>query len=327
MENHLSIEPTTSDYLSCEETIYCRVASDIFQRIDIKDLFLSPEIYGYGNCYLKDTTSSIMIFIFTLQAFSTLIIEQLKNQLYRDIFGIHYDAMHHDMEIPSLSVNENKLRKLQSAERFLHDFYNFVLKLYAQKIISDKTSFYFLFNEEIFGLDFKEQMKHALQHYKELYKSVMEEVATIPINTIIEIKYRYNDYDSFETPNKLEIVNHQKLKFQNLLIHLRSYIIKLTSHKYLFDPSVHRSKHSLIEIILKYEVNRQIMIELNDKYSFENQTLPTFSENDVNKYKKYSHLFNSIEAYSFTKNKIHNFKSAAKVESVSLYQMLIDYNF
>lgn len=199
----------------------------------------------------------------------------------------------------------------------LNKLYLLVIDSYTLYLNELNSEFYKTFKDEIFGLDFQDQRKIALKYYKEIYKNICVEET----NFVDNIKAKeINDNTNL---SKLDVIFKQKIIYKDNLIPIAKLIFNLLDEK-KFTKNF-KLKFTIIDEILNYEIWKQIMVELNNEFDFEEDLFSTDGINDRATYEKYSHIFNSYEAYCFTKIKIDSFKTYPKAKSVALYQMLADY--
>ncbi|OAB28779.1 hypothetical protein SAMN05444395_102523 [Flavobacterium fryxellicola] len=185
------------------------------------------------------------------------------------------DQDHNNIGIFIQENKKTKCVKIEPTQSFLDEFYEDLTKKYEDKILSEKYQFYEKFNDDIFGLDHKKQIKLALKSYKEIYKSLHQDD-----NTFIGNYVGKKNHD-FAIESKLELVVYEKLKYQHSLINLYSYFEYLYGKKSYLKNNFYTINQEIIDSIIKYESRKQIMKDLNDKYNFENNN-EIDSKKDIN---------------------------------------------
>ena len=276
--------------------------SNILQNISSKkagDILIQEKYYGFTEGLKKSITNTKTM---------------LSNASFKTIRFV-FEAKYYEDDI----IFNNKVATSENKEKLKNKFYQTILDSYHQYIIEIKSEFYKIFKDEIFGLDSKNQKEIALKYYKEIYNNICLEETKLLYNVSSgkEIKH-----DS--TLSKLEVVFRQKEIFKNNLIPIAKLIFRLLDERKFIKNF--KPKLTIIDEILNYEIWKQIMVELNNEFDFEEDLFSTDGINDRATYEKYTHIFNSYEAYCFAKMKIYSFKTYPKAKSVALYQMLVDYD-
>nr|WP_315161122.1 hypothetical protein [uncultured Flavobacterium sp.] len=234
---------------------------------DFPDNFIIEQ--GLGDYHLNDiqgkntTIESGQLFFLTLFEFMKLLSTHLKNDLYPYL----YIGEKNKIDLNNLLINEGKNIKLEPTKILLDDFYESIIICYRLKIIDIKFIFFENFNEEIFGLDFNTQKSIALKHYKKIYKSIFEDNITY----MPDDDYGSYDFenDFLKVENKLKIVACNKIKYQHKLATINPFFEYLTGDKSIFTKAFYKKNVIVIEDTLKYEAKKMIMIELNNKFKFE----------------------------------------------------------
>jgi hypothetical protein len=202
-----------------------------------------------------------------------------------------------------------------------NEFYNYILAIHNTTINEIKNKFYDDFNEEIYGLELNNQRTIALKHFKEIYKDISLKNINLShhITSDNGIEQTYN----FE---KIKMLYGQQRAHKNSLALTDTLEHYLTGNKVFFEDTNLVEQYQIIKDLLLFEIWKQVLIELNDRFGFEEDYYFTNKFQDDINYKKYSKIFKSLESYQFTNTKIKSFKVDEKAKSVSLYQALIDKN-
>lgn len=220
----------------------------------------------------------------------------------------------------TLTYDPNEIVAEPSKE-LVDEFYSFLTKeVFKYYILEHKLEFFNKFNTEIFGLDFSEQKKIALQYFNTIYNENY-------IETIQQFNQSVSENGISHTYNcgKLEMLFNQLSGFKYnlfILIKVNNY---LEGNRSFFTPENLLANFDIIKE-LQFEISVQILVELNDRFYFEEDISFTKIKEDKIKFEKYKHIFETLESYQFTNTKIKSFKEDEKAKSVSLYQVLIDKN-
>lgn len=200
-----------------------------------------------------------------------------------------------------------------------NEFYNYILAIHNTTINEIKNKFYDDFNEEIYGLELNNQRTIALKHFKEIYKDISLKNINLShhITSDNGIEQTYN----FE---KIKMLYGQQRAHKNSLALTDTLEHYLTGNKTFFENTNLVEQYQIIEDLLLFEVWRSVLIELNDRFGFENDYYFTNTKNDRNKFKEYNHIFKSLESYQFTDRKIKSFEKDKKAHIESLYQVLTE---
>jgi hypothetical protein len=199
-----------------------------------------------------------------------------------------------------------------------NEFYSYILAVYNSTITEIKHKFYEDFNEEIYGLELDNQRTIALKHFKEIYKDISLKDITF-INEKVStngIKHSYN----FE---KIKMLYGQQRAHKNNLALTDTLEHYLTGNQTFFEENNIVEQYQIIEDLLLFEIWRQVLVELNDLFGFEEDYYFTNRNNNRIKFNEYKHIFKSLESYQFTDRKIKSFEKDKKAHIESLYEMLI----
>lgn len=220
--------------------------------------------------------------------------------------------------ILELRMNPEKVI-VEPSKDLIDEFYSFIMnEVFKHYILEHKLQFFNIFNDQIYGLDYSEQKKIGLHHFKNIYKENYLDVITPFEDTVSETGIIHSN--NF---GRLQMLYYQLNAFKNNLadkIKLNNYLI---GDKEFFKKENLSEKYGINDE-LQFEICVQILVELNDRYQFEDDYYFTNRKNDRAKFKEYDHIFKSLESYQFTDRKIISFKEDEKAKSVSLYQALIN---
>ena len=212
-------------------------------------------------------------------------------------------------------------RIVEPKKALVDEFYSFIMNdVFKYTILENKLEFFSSFNNQIFGLEFLEQKKIALDHFNRIYNDNHINVIT-PFETKISetgIKHTY-------TYGKLQLLSYQLDGFK------RNLVNKITLNNYLNGNKDFFTKENLLEKYdiedeIQFEIWVQILVELNDRFKFEEDLYFTKIRNEKDRYNRYTHIFKSFESLQFTSRKIEKFKDNKKANIESLYQVLVNHD-
>ncbi len=218
--------------------------------------------------------------------------------------------------ILEFTINPTKI-VVDPVEELVDEFYEFIMNIYKYDIATAKLSFFKMFNDAIFGLDFNQQKTIALQHFKEIYDDIYLDAMTLFNEQRSEngIVHSYNY-------SKLQMLSYQynSFKFNTISkINLNQYLQGNTDY---FKKENFYEKFDLAEDVY-FETQLQIVVELNDRFKFEEDLYFTQIRFDKKKFKQYEHIFKTLKSYQFTNDKIRSFTEDYKAHIESLYEVLI----
>ncbi|WP_396167724.1 hypothetical protein [Flavobacterium sp.] len=207
---------------------------------------------------------------------------------------------------------------IEPTEEFRDEFYFFIIKICKNDIDKEKMLFFKSFNEEIYGLDKINQKNIGLKYFKKLYDEIyLDEI------TFFTEQKSYNGIVHSVNFSKLEMLYYQYNTFKSNLFY------KIKANKYLdgdhnyFAKENLQKKYDLSEEI-NFETKLQILVELNDRFIFEEDLFFAEIRFDKAVFKKYREIFTTLESYQFANKKINSFLENKKANIESLYEVLIN---
>ena len=197
------------------------------------------------------------------------------------------------------------------------EFYNYILNHFNEVVIEIKHDFYDDFNEEVYGLDLKEQKTIALKHFKKIYSDISIKNLSMNFEKVSDngIVHTYK----FE---KIKMLYGQQRAHKTNLALTDTLEHYLTGNQAFFDSNDLFKQYQIIEDLLYFEIWKQVLIELNDRFGFEEDYYFTNIIIDIKNFNKYKHIFKSLKSYQFTDRKIRSFKKDIKAHLESLYEAL-----
>lgn len=207
---------------------------------------------------------------------------------------------------------------INPSKDLIDEYYKFIIDLYQSEILEIKLPFIKNFEDEIYGLELQEQKRKALVNFKKIYNAIYEDCITIYDQQVSDDGICHT-----RNFNKLKMLYYQLEANKSNLSDTRTSLYYLIGDRKTYIES-NFIKNEIVVEILKFEAWKQIIVELNSRYGFEDDYYFTNRKNDRAKFKEYDHIFKSLESYQFTDRKIISFKEDEKAKSVSLYQALIN---
>lgn len=244
--------------------------------------------------------------------------ELLKTHLFEEKISAIGTGMDVVDGLLTLKCNPNVLI-IDPTKEFVYEFYDYaILKVFKVLILEFKLKFFKNFNDSIYGLSKKKQKQIALEFFNNIYDEVYEDIISL--------------FDNTTSENGIELTLN-KGKLSNLFHQYEAYkynvLQKIKGNKYLLgDEQFFKQENLLhkydIQRELEFEIQLQIMVELNDRFGFEEDFYFTKNRILKNFYENNKHIFNDFETYKYTHNKIESFEKHHKAKVESLYAALLN---
>ena len=212
-------------------------------------------------------------------------------------------------------------RIVEPNDSLVDEFYSFIMNdVFKYEILKGRFEFFNFFNNQIYGLEFLEQKKIALVHFNKIYDENYLNVITHFNSSVSEtgINHTYNY-------SKLQMLYYQLNGFKRNLINKIKLNRYLNGDKDFFTIERLRKEFD-IEDEVEFETWVQILVELNDRFKFEEDLYFTKIRNEKDRYNRYTHIFKSFESLQFTSRKIEKFQDNKKANIESLYQVLVNHD-
>jgi hypothetical protein len=203
------------------------------------------------------------------------------------------------------------------SEKVKNEFYKFILQQIKNNIETDFLLFFREFNREIYGLEFSEQKKLGLRVFKEIYKQIeLKEIALL--NNIKSS----NGIDQVHTMKVLKTLKWQREANKITISKIEFLTPYFSGDSNYFEGSDFLENEHLINIT-NFEKLLKVLISLNDRFEFEQDT--TFSALGILKdnYANYRNTFINFDVFSFTHQQIKNYTSNIPSQIESLYAALV----
>ncbi len=208
---------------------------------------------------------------------------------------------------------------VQPTKELVEDFYSYVMSIFEYDIKSQKFIFFSKFNDEIYGLPFTKQKKIALKYFIDIFNTNYKDVITL-----FELKTSENGIIQTHSSGKLKLIKGQHDAYKRNLIDEIKANQYLEGNKDFFSKENIYPKYPILNEIISFEICVQILVELNDRFNFEEDLYFSEIRFDKENFEKYSNIFKTLESYKFTNNKIKSFTEDHKAHIESLYQVLVE---
>jgi hypothetical protein len=202
----------------------------------------------------------------------------------------------------------------------IHEFNEFIYKTYHQNVIGSKFSYFADFNENFYGLEESDLRKIALSDFNEIYRNLK-----IMQVTLIDERVNNNGISHTHTTGKLFKLYYHQQQVKKLMASTENLVNYLIGDLSFYNSTFYE-KNIEIRNGVHLEIAKQILVEINDKYSFEEDFYYSKKVSEGFKYKDYDYIFKNLKAYQYTNIMIHNFKSLKRTYIESLYQVLLQFD-
>lgn len=212
-------------------------------------------------------------------------------------------------------LNEAKL-VFRPSDETIEEFHKFIVKNYDSLISNGFISFFRDFNNSVFGLGIEEQKRLALKRFNEIYEKV--DVAQFEIVERIKELGIIEDVKNSSRFEKLhQIRSAKKIELCPLPIAMEYFY----GNEEFFNSEAFKNLDSF-KAAIYFEISLKILVNLNNRYRFEDDLY--FGEYGVlhTCYKEYTHVFLTYEAFAWTHRAIPNFKEIIPAQIDSLYEAL-----
>jgi hypothetical protein len=289
----------TIENLDSEEIMNFLINNQLFEEYVEAEVFFCEDFDSNTFDIKKQFDKSTNSFFPTLYEFMKLISIQLRENINQKLNKDK--ALRTDFN--NFSINQGQNIALQPTQNLVDDFYQSFIEFHHEKIANIKFTFYLKYGEKIFGLNINVQKAIALKNYKKIYKIIFEDKT-------IYMPDEDSDEDSedFETSklkveNKLNMVYCQLLKYKYKISTLNPFFTYLTGDESIFTKTFYNKNQKTIDEALNYEALKEIMVELNNKFEFEED----FFVNKKEDAKSIEDLIPQTNKVDY-KNKENNFK-------------------
>lgn len=202
----------------------------------------------------------------------------------------------------------------------INEFHEFIYKTYQKHVINIKYNYFSSFNEDFYGLEFLELRKNSLIDFKDIFNSL-----NIGLMDIIDERLSNNGITHTHTTGKLYKLYFFQQNQKKSMASTDNIMNYLIGDAAFYDEEFYERNIEIIKGV-HLEIYKQILVEINDKYSFEEDIYFSKKVSDVFKFKDYNYIFKNLESYQFTNKIISNNINLKRVDIESLYQVLLDFD-
>ncbi len=240
--------------------------------------------------------------------------DQLENYLVHKGYYEKYNTI-------SISDFSDHIEKSIKPNKDLLDaFYNYIITKYQVVIDRNIHSFFYDFEELVYGLDDKDSKRIALQKFNEIYR-------------VINIK-GLNFSNNYKSENGINITQSKGRMFMlfgireamkssiGLQENIVSFLIGFD--EYFTSPEF--TDEEVFKDLIRFESNLKILVQLNEQYKFEPDYYFTNFKKYSDLFRKYKHIFKSVKIVQFVYELIEVNSSNLSSYNDSLYQVLKEYD-
>lgn len=202
----------------------------------------------------------------------------------------------------------------------INEFHEFIFKTYKKDVIGIKYEYFSKFNEDFFGLEFSELKKISLIDFNEIYENLR-----INQITIVDERTTENGIAHTHTTGKLFKLYNFQHQYKTLNASTKNIVNYLTADLSFYNKEFYEQNIE-IRFGVHLEVMKQILVEINDKYNFEEDIYFSKKVSDIFKLKDYDHIFKNLKSYQFTNKTICDFKKLKRSYIESLYEVLLKFD-
>jgi hypothetical protein len=152
---------------------------------------------------------------------------------------------------------------INASEELVQEYYKFIIDLYQSQILEIKLPFIKDFEDEIYGLELADQKEKALNHFKKIYTDIYEDRLSVYDEIVSD-----DGIPHTRNFSKLKMLYHQQEAYKNNLSGTRTSMYYLVGDRQTYIDSNFVENEIVIEI-LKFEAWKQIVVELNSRFDFE----------------------------------------------------------
>ena len=258
----------TIENFDTEEMLNFLVDNQLFEEFIEKEYFFSED-FDSNNFDIKKRFNASTNSVFPiLNEFMKLISIHLRENLNQKLNK--GKALRTDFN--NFSINQGQNIALQPTQNLLDDFYQSFIEFHHEKIANIKFTFYEKYDEKVFGLNINDQKAIALKKYKKIYNIIFEDTITyMPDHDFDEELEELEDFETYKlkVENKLNMVCYQQLKYKYTLSALNPFFAYITGNESIFTKTYYNKNRKTIDEALNYEALKEIMVELNSKFEFE----------------------------------------------------------
>lgn len=202
----------------------------------------------------------------------------------------------------------------------IHEFNEFIYKTYLQNVISSKFNYFADFNETFYGLEYSDLRKIALSDFNEMYKNL-----NITHVTLVDERVSVDGTNQTHTTGKIFKLYYFQQEIKKIIASTENLINYLTGNLEFYSPEFYDETIEIQDGV-HLESIKQILVEINDKFNFEEDIYYSKKVSNAFKFNDYNHIFKTLKAYQFTDKMINSFKKLRRAYFESLYQVLLEFD-
>lgn len=219
----------------------------------------------------------------------------------------------------------SKLNEINTCKTYInptyslrHEFYMFFIGINLTRIDKDFLFFSRDYEDEVYGMEYKDQRKIGLKYFKDNYRRITPKDISLGYRTISR-----TGVEGVEMINRFEFLKGSREALKTNLAtdeNLKAYLI---GNREYFESKEFISQE-IYNKVLDFESTLKILLSLNSVYQFEEDA--TYSNQGILKerYNKYKNVFLNFEVFSWTQKKIQSFIDNKPSQIDSLHQALLE---
>jgi len=204
--------------------------------------------------------------------------------------------------------------------QLVDEFNEFIFKRYQENVINSKLQYFSAFNEDFYGLEYSDLRKIALSDFNEIY-------GNLQILQVSLVDERVTDYgiSHTHTTGKIFKLYYYQQEIKKLMASTENLVNYLIGDLEFYNQQFY-DENVDIRNGVHLEVIKQTLVEINDKYNFEEDIYYSKKVKNAFKFRDYDYIFKTLKAYQFTNRMICNFNTIKRTYIESLYQVLLGFD-
>jgi hypothetical protein len=242
----------------------------------------------------------------------------LEKEIYLNAFTL--DTLEKIIEGDhELDFKEMKTEPLPPPE-LVDEFNEFIFQTYRENVISSKFNYFSMFNEDFYGLEYSDSRKIALSDFNEIYKNL-----NITHITLVDERVSKNGTNETHTTGKIFKLYFFQQEIKKSMATTENLINYLIGNLEFYSQEFYEETFEIQDGV-HLESIKQILVEINDKYNFEEDLYYSKKVREAFKFRDYDYIFKTLKAYQFTNRMISNFKTIKRTYIESIYQVLLEFD-
>lgn len=200
------------------------------------------------------------------------------------------------------------------------EFYSYVLEKNQREIDNYFYLFFIDFDDSVFGMEYIEQKNIALHVFKDIYNNIGIKQIAFP-----QIEISKNGIENSKEMNRFLKLKGRRSGICSELSTYESLIAYLGGDEAYFKSVKFKEDKSLLAM-LDFEKQLKVLISLNDRYQFLQDTVFSKLGKLKDSYELYKNLFISFDVYVYANNFIEELTENKPSNIDSLHQALLELN-